>query len=338
MAEFLRANRHRLSAKALFELFYDEYSGACGMADYFVYRFGQPRHLAALSACSLIRGRPGVTLDLACGAGHLTHFLTYGLAQPRVIGLDREFIRLFIAKHYMAPQAEFVCMAADGTLPFPDRALSSVLCSDAFHYFPRKAVTARELGRVLDEAGVMILTRMANAHHEPHEGYELDPDGYRGLFPGWCTALAGEGELVDGYLAGRKPQLAASRPTSAVEQEKWLTLFASRSTGLLRDHGTFDDVPHAVGRLGVNPIYVEAPTADGGRRLSFEFPSPWYAFEDGRYRQYAVPSALVSRKVAESVARGIRSPEQDRHIASFALVGMPDLYREPAGASRSGAG
>lgn len=326
LAAHLRANRERLSARRLFELYYGDYSGSEGMADYFVYRFGQPRHLAALSACSLLRGRPGVTLDLACGAGHLAHFLTYGLPDARVIGIDREYIRLFIAKHYMAPAAEFICMSADTTLPFRARTLSSVLCSDAFHYLHDKSVAARELERVLGDDAATVLTRVANAHLVPHEGYELGPEEYRALFPNLMTSVLGETALVEGYLARRLPALA--RPPSAqdLNGEKWLTIFASRSSSFFRDHGTFEAYPHAVGRLGVNPIYVEAPASDGSRSLSFEFPSRWYAFEDGAYRDYAVRKTVIPREVVEMVDEGVRSPAQESLIASFALIGMPDLY------------
>jgi SAM-dependent methyltransferase len=219
--------------------------------------------------------------------------------------------------------------AADATLPFASGSLSGVLCSDAFHYFPQKSVAARELERVLDDEGAMVLTRVANAGLEPHEGYELEPAEYEGLFMGLVTSMQGEGELIEAYLARQLPRLADRRPPEALATEKWLTLFGSRSERFFRDYGTFEEFPHAVGRLGLNPIYVDEPAPDGGRTLHFRFPGAWYAFEDARYRDYAAPRARVPPEVIEAVDRGRRSPELDALIASFALVGLPERYADP---------
>ena len=104
--------------------------------DYFAFRFGNGRYLVGLSfAASLAHQPDRALLDLACGCGHLTaDWCSKPKGRP-VVGADDSFFGLYVAKRWTAPQAEYVCCAADASLPFPDGAFSAAFCSDAFHYF-----------------------------------------------------------------------------------------------------------------------------------------------------------------------------------------------------------
>lgn len=327
LARFLRKNADWLTATELLRLFYGEYSGASSMSDYFVFRFGQPRHLAALSALSILRSESGVVLDLACGAGHLTHYLTYGLPSVRAVGVDRSFFRLYVAKHRMAPAAEFVCMPADLSLPFETGFFSSIVCSDAFHYFRHKSIASREITRVMAPDGAVILARVGNSLVAPNEGYELTPKGYRELFPTLLTTLRGEEQLMSDYLNRRSPDLSLMGEASISGREKWLTLFASRKKAFFAPYGSFVDMPHAVGRLVVNPIFRQRQMKpDGAVDLEFAFPSEWYAFEDAAYSTYAPDRALLTADLIRSLREGRRTPAIEEHLSRFELIGTPDRF------------
>lgn len=327
LARYLRENVQSLSATDLFGLYYGEYSGANSIGDYFLFRFGQPRHLAALSAVSTLRHEDGVVLDLACGAGHLTHYLTYGLPRVRAVGVDREFFRLYVAKVRMAPSADFICMPADLSLPFRSSLFSGVVCSDAFHYFRHKSIAAKEIARVLATDGALILTRVGNSGVEPNEGYELAPSGYRDLFPSLESALRGEEQLMSDYLHRRGPDLSQLGQSEVSGQEKWLTLFASRRRSLFRVHGEFSETPHAVGRLVVNPIFRNRQTRpDGALVLEFAFPSDWYAFEDAAYPQYASGNAVIPAEVVAALRGGNPCVSVREHVERFELIGTPDRF------------
>ena len=201
--------RSDMTATDVIELYYGHYSRS-EMANYFKFRFGQPRHLAALGMASLLKRRPGPLLDLACGAGHLTHFLAAGEAgsdaRP-VIGVDRDFFRLYLAQNFICPSADFVCAWADRPLPFPDRAFAGAFCSDAFHIFVDKAGSLRELARVTADDALIVISRAANRDLKPHEGYELTPDGYAKLCQAFQHVILGENELLKSYLQGQSPDL-----------------------------------------------------------------------------------------------------------------------------------
>src|SRR5205807_10304892 len=101
MGGFLNRAEGELSVMEVLDLYYREYSGS-DMFNYFAFRMGQPRHLAALAlVCLLTRGK-GPLLDVACGVGHLAHYLTGSTGNPWVIGIDRDFFRLYVASKYVA--------------------------------------------------------------------------------------------------------------------------------------------------------------------------------------------------------------------------------------------
>src|SRR5207248_451906 len=125
---------NELTAMDVIDLYYRQYSGV-ETSNYFAFRFGQPRDLAALSLASLFNQTTGPILDVACGVGHLTHRFTHGQPLRPVIGLDRDFFRLFVASQFVAPGGSYVCAPADLPLPFDSSAFGGIFCSDAFHYF-----------------------------------------------------------------------------------------------------------------------------------------------------------------------------------------------------------
>ena len=73
---------------------------------------------------------------------------------------------------------------------------------------------------------------------------------------------------------------------------KWLSFVASRDDAVFRTHGAFDDWPHAVGCLGVNPIFAAERIEADATHYRFEFPDRWYAYEDEAYREYTALSRV----------------------------------------------
>jgi hypothetical protein len=130
--------------------------------DYFVFRFSQPRHLTALAFASLIRQPKKPVLDLACGFGHVTRHLLPRAKDQLVIGVDHNFFGLYIAKNWIASEAKYVCVDADASLPFRDGAFSTAFCSDAFETFEHKVTCIRELKRLTQDDGHIMLIGVRN--------------------------------------------------------------------------------------------------------------------------------------------------------------------------------
>jgi SAM-dependent methyltransferase/uncharacterized protein YbaR (Trm112 family) len=313
------------SALDAFDYYYRR-SSVSELYNHFTHRFGQPRNLTSLDLAALLAVSDGPVLDVACGFGHTLHY--WRTAQPAraVVGLDRNFFELYVAKRWVAPGAEYVCSEADMKLPFRDGTFRGAFCSDAFHYFLRKALCVDELQRVVGERGLIVLARVGNALVEPREGYELDPDGYARLFSTMPRRLVADRELLRRYRDGRLPDLAAEPPAGALDGEKWISLVASRDPDVLRDHGRLDGWPHGCGRLAVNPLYRSSDEDDGGVLLAFSFPSRWYAFENGACLEYMPETIRVGRETLSAIARGERSAAVEELVRQCVVLGLPARY------------
>jgi SAM-dependent methyltransferase/uncharacterized protein YbaR (Trm112 family) len=326
LGAFLAEAGASLPALDLLDVYYRRYSGAETFT-YFAYRFGQPRHLAALALASTVNQSDGPLLDLACGLGHLTHFFTSARPRRPVIAADRDFFRLYVAAHQVAPGASCLCFPADQALPFAPGSLDGVFCSDAFHYFLYRARSVREMTRVLAPTGTLALARFGNAAVAPREGYELTVAGYRRLLAGTNAILMGEDRLLQGYLEGRGPD-PAGEDDARLAGQKWLSAVASRAGAVPAT--TFDAFPHAAGRLRLNPIYQVAPLEPtGDLDLRFTFPSEWYRFENEAYLRYAPERCRVPAAVVSALETGAPHPALQDLIAKCVVIGMPERYLAP---------
>jgi ubiquinone/menaquinone biosynthesis C-methylase UbiE len=183
--------------------------------DYFTLRFGQPRHLVALSFATLIRHPRKPVLDLACGFGHVTRTLARRAGVQPVVGVDETFFGLYVAKHFIAPEAEYVCSVGDTALPFRDGTFSVAFCSDAFHYFANKMTAARELKRLTQDEGTIVMAWMHNVHFRvPHDGLPLPPEGYEALMADIPYRIVADSEVLTRYLRKEGPPLLRLRRTA----------------------------------------------------------------------------------------------------------------------------
>jgi SAM-dependent methyltransferase len=258
----------------------------------------------------------------------LIYFFTASRPGCTVVGLDRDFFRLLVAKRYVAPAASFVCVPADGALPFCDSALSAIFASDAFHLFLHRALTLREMRRVLSERGLIALACFGNAQVEPREGYELTVSGYRRLFADFEHVLVGEDTLLANYLERRTPDMTRVDSDEELGRQKWLSVAAAHSRKAFAGSATFSTFPHAEGRLQLNPIYaVDARSAGGDLELRLEFPSEWYRFENGSYLRYAPERVRVPGDVMRALETRQQHPALDELVRQFVVIGMPDRYQ-----------
>jgi SAM-dependent methyltransferase len=305
---------------------------------YFLNRFGQPRYLSSLALTSILDADPLPLLDLACGFGHVMHHLAARPNPLRSVGVDRNFFQLWVARRFIAPDGDYVCADISQPLPFADNSFSASLSTDAFHLIDNQQACLDEMRRCARD-GTVVIDRVGNRMLEPHDGErELDPEGYVSLAGDTQWRMVGQTELVQGYLQGRRPQLAKVRNAGHFAEEKWLSLVMSDNTALFQDYDLFERLPHGEGPLGLNPIYRVEKRTDGVRLL-FEFPSTWYAFENAESLSYHAAGILLSTDEFEAARRGQRTARTDDLVRQYILIGMPKRYarnnRTP-GAYRSG--
>lgn len=295
----LRHRRDRMTARDWLAMAYRRTAIAGDHYNHFFMRFGQPRMLAALA---LAEGLPdGLILDLCSGYGHLLH--TLGSHRPAV-AVDQSFLSLWVSRWYVAPHALHVCADADRTLPLRDGATASAVCSDAFCYLRDLPGRMGEMVRVTG-GGPVLLARLGNAAHRPHEGTEHTVAGWRGMLRRHGpVSMWSEDQLLATYLAGRMADPAVDGDDLA--GAKWLVALVGE--GVAGPGRLPDLAPHHRGRHVRNPLYVPR---EGELRLAF--PSDWYAAENG-----AVAQLLPDRiDVGPPVPAG---------HADLTVVGVPDRY------------
>ena len=323
------ARRETLTAEDWLAAFYWHAPAPFDPFNYFFFRFGQPRHLAALALLATLPACNKPILDLACGYGHMLHYLTNCAARHAAIGLDQNFHQLWVAKHYVAPEASYVCADAEQPLPFKDGTLAASVCTDAFHFFTDKARCIAEMRRC-GEGGVIVLAGMGNRLVPPTEGLECTPEEYGALLEPWPNSVRGEAELVAAYLKKRGADMSAPTSRKDAAESKWLYLVATEDVALLRNHGSMPEWPHAVGKLELNPLYTQRRRGEA-TDLTFRFPSPWYAFENSGMAAYLPAHVKLDAETIDDLHEGRRTGRVEPLIAQTVALGLPHRYARPSG-------
>lgn len=289
---------------------------------YFALRFGQPRHLAVLALLAALPSGAAPVLDLACGIGHLAHYLTGRPRSVPVIGLDVNLFHLWLARHWTCPQAHVVCANAAMALPFADAAFSAITCSDAYHYIPNRTQLVSEFRRVAPGMPY-VLSRVGNRAVMPNEGDERTVEQYAQELGGTVSVFS-EQALRRCYLQRANPFAMDPEAGDALQAAKWLSFVVNPPVA--HDDLGGEPWPHAVGQLCINPIFVPSRQANGDVRLRFDFPTKWYAYENHDMLSYHPRSARVT---AEQLAR-LHQPGGATALPSlveqFVVIGAPSRF------------
>jgi ubiquinone/menaquinone biosynthesis C-methylase UbiE len=119
---------------------------------------------AALAALAL--KADDVLLDLGCGTGAAVRDAAPNIR--RAVGFDVSPGMIEQARDRAGTEhldnVEFVLGDVSGPLPFADGAFTAVVCTTAFHHFPRQRDTITEISRILAPNGRAVLAD-ANRRH-----------------------------------------------------------------------------------------------------------------------------------------------------------------------------
>lgn len=152
------------------------------VADYFAYRWSDPTYLAGLALVEAHWSEPATAFELACGIGHYLRELTSrGVA---CTGADVVFSKCWLAKHWVAPEADYVVFDAAAPWPIGGARFDLVMCHDAFYFLPEQARNAERLRGAVSPGGTLAISRVHNGEY--HAGVKRPPmtaDSCSELFP-----------------------------------------------------------------------------------------------------------------------------------------------------------
>ena len=295
---------------------------------YFLYRFSDPTFLVAdavvraLGAVVLAEG--GRAVDLCGGSGHLTRSLQRVSGTPPIL-MDWTFVKLWLAKRFTSPGAEYVCADAHAPLPCAPDAFRLAVCSDAFHYIWSKALLGREMLRVIDRDGVAAITHAHNALQDnPSAGMPLPPEGYRAVFETLDTRLYSERALLGEVIAGHV-DLAARHDAESLNADPALTAIATTRPDVFVDHVLSSGGLPAPTGWRLNPLY--GVSRSGNRAtLRLRFPSDQYAQEYGACLRYLPETLTIEAAVLDAIAQGRPHAQLPDLAARRIILELPDGY------------
>ena len=247
------------------------------VADYFAHRWSDPTFLAGLALVEAHWTAPGSAFELACGIGHhLRELARRGVA---VVGADVVFAKLWVARHWVVPEARLLCFDAAYPWPLNNEKHGLVACHDAFYFLePKPAILARLRG-LLDPAGGVLAVGHVHNRDWPNlsAGSAVTATELNALFPD--AALYDDAELTRALADGRAPLAAPAAALGGVEAFSIATgpgLAPSRPVvGLLA-------LPPPGAALRRNPLY--------GADHRIAWPSERYAREYGPRATYPAAS------------------------------------------------
>ena len=152
------------------------------VADYFAYRWVDPTYLAGLALMEAHWRRPARAFELACGIGHYLRDL--GRQGAACIGADVVFAKCWLAKHWVAPDADYVVFDAGAPWPLDDARFDLVACHDAFYFLPDQPEVAARLRALVTDEGLLAISHL---HNDAFQGGAKGParpvSAWQALFP-----------------------------------------------------------------------------------------------------------------------------------------------------------
>jgi SAM-dependent methyltransferase len=235
------------------------------VADYFAHRWSDPTYLAGLALVEAHWRRPDTAFELACGIGHyLRELSARGVA---CVGADVVFSKCWLAKHWVAPEADYVVFDAAARWPVETQRFDLVACHDAFYFLPDQQRVAGLLRATVKPGGVLAVSHL---HNVAVAGGAMGPARaaaeWAALFPD--AAVYDERELRRALLAADAP--ASTRWSDDPAIEAWSIVEADGGAARALTGGLAMPLADAV--LRPNPLL------DGGTP---RWPSDRYRVEYG---------------------------------------------------------
>jgi hypothetical protein len=238
---------------------------------------------------------------------------------------DVHFWKLWLAKTFVAPDAEPVCCDANSPLPFARETFSLVVLSDAFPYLWHKRLAADEMMRLAGADGTIVMPHLHSALGENFTpGMPLTPAAYRDLLAPQHPRLFRDSRLLDGVLKGHL-DLAHDEAVEALTGEPALVIVASRHGDLFRVHDLPTIAPPP-DRVIVNPLY-RVERRGTSWLLTLRFPTPEYEEEFAAAKRYLPASVTLPGDMTNALDPLALGKERYEALCrQMVLIHAPERY------------
>jgi uncharacterized protein YbaR (Trm112 family) len=298
---------------------------------YFLFRFSDPSYRVAHALVRAVAGTVlaagGRAIDICGGSGHLTRALAES-SSPAPVLADLFFLKMWLARRFVAPGCEAVCCDANAALPFARGTFQYAMCADAFMFIWMKRALVSEMERLVDQNGpaAVVISHAHNLRVWSHShGQPLPAEGYRDLFERLQPRVFAERGLFADVVNDSRIDLSRVDSAAALDEDPALAVIAaSHGGGVFRSHAVSQNAA-ARGEFRVNPLYVVEPSNDRVR-LRLQFPAADYEDEFGACREYLPEETLIDRTAFEGLGGQALPAGLTELYRRCAILDLPSRY------------
>lgn len=296
------------------------------------YRFSMPTFLPVHALSQLAKGCNTI-LDFGCGLGHSAFLMKRHAANARMVCADYSFTSMVLAKRFLVPDAQCICLDGNYALPFREHYFDCVFSTDALQYIKSKLGLAKECERVLAPNGTIVLAHLHNKSSTDTvcTGKALTARGYANLFEGMVWRVYPEDKIVADFVTDGILDLTQQWTCEDLDRLACgLSLVAARTESAfgLRP-GILDADIDAMRHPNLNPAY-HARRSNGAWAVDKSVGAP-YAVESAINDISILPTAwrieLESLESSEILALRDADRDQLRELVRrFIVMDMPKSY------------
>ncbi len=283
---------------------------------YLRYRFSAPNFICSLSLMPVIKEAEGYMLDVCAGVGHFAFMAAKHIPATKIVCVERRFTNLYLAREFFAPHAAgYIDWDASQMLPFVDGFFNSVVCLDSFHYIETKYLFSKEMMRVLNDDGILLIPHIHNSSlSNVLPGTPLSPSHYQNLFSNLEIRMIPEEKMLKDLLSEDAVDLSLTK-----DEAGDFTLAVSRNTKYFKRYSTsmlFESSPI---NLIVNPIY-KVKKCRSGIHLKLKFPCRLYRAEFPLIERYFEKKLFINNDDLKNEEKGEKKMMWQKR---FILIDVP---------------
>jgi hypothetical protein len=104
-------------------------------------------------------------------------------------------------------------------------------------------------------------------------------------------------------------------------------MLGSRNQDYFKDFGKFKVWPHAVGTIGLNPLYIRQNAKESGElNLRLSLPSRQYGEDHREMKEYMPQEVHIQADVLDEIKSGAFTPGVRELIEKFVLLDIPEKF------------
>ncbi len=284
--------------------------------DYLRHRFSCQTFWTLYPFIPIIQKKKQLILDLCCGCGHASFVISNYVNPDELVCVDADFRNLYLAKKYFS-KGEFININADEQLPFKNHIFSSVIMMDAFHYIYAKSLLSKELSRIAQGDGNIILLHIHNSLMENvAAGIPINPSNLQNLFKDSSIKILPEEKIIQEFIHNSRLNLIEDYAQEDLTSSNLILIKSPYAEDFSE---LWDKINPTDSDLIINPIYKIKSRNENKILLKLEFPSEYFR------REYPIAESFLVHD-CELDLNNLDSASIGNLIRKFILINVPKKY------------